>query len=106
MDSPRAYQCMKFLVELAAENNAVVEGLSHFPQLWGPAVEWLESLLEDSDASSFGRNTALGRHSDLIDSTSSSTVGRLRSGTFSGTNIAGRKSISFFMLRFEPCLNI
>ncbi|KAM7541942.1 hypothetical protein Aperf_G00000004283 [Anoplocephala perfoliata] len=95
LDSRRAYQCMKFLVELASENSAVVEGLSRFPQLWGPAVEWLESLLEESDDSSspnppsFGLSTPLGRHSDILESTStagtSTAVGRLRAGTFSGT---------------------
>lgn len=80
---------MKFLVELASENTAVVEGLSRFPQLWGPAVEWLESLLEESDKASnagpsYGRSTPLGRHSDLMDTTASLVTGRLRSGTFSG----------------------
>ncbi|VDM31222.1 unnamed protein product [Hydatigera taeniaeformis] len=97
-DSRRAYQCMKFLVELAAENNAVVEGLSHFPQLWGPAVEWLQSLLEASDAAtaaanaSFSRTAPLGRHTEHLDSTSPATTaaGRFRSGTFSGTTTSGQ----------------
>ncbi|VDO00002.1 unnamed protein product [Rodentolepis nana] len=93
LDSRRAYQCMKFLVELASENTAVVEGLSRFPHRWGPAVEWLESLLEESDKTSspvsspFGRSTPLTRHLDLIDSIPPpppTVNGRLRSGTYSG----------------------
>ncbi|KAL5963642.1 Ubiquitin carboxyl-terminal hydrolase 24, partial [Taenia solium] len=98
LDSRRAYQCMKFLVELAAENTAVVEGLSRFPQLWGPAVEWLQSLLEASDAAttaataSFSRTTPLGRHTDHFDSNSPTTTaaGRFRSGTFSGATTSGQ----------------
>lgn len=97
LDSRRAYQCMKFLVELAAENSAVVEGLSRFPQLWGPAVEWLQSLLEASDTATtattatFSRTTPLGRHTDHFDSNSpTTTAGRFRSGTFSGATTSGR----------------
>lgn len=100
LDSRRAYQCMKFLVELASENSAVVEGLSRFPQLWGPAVEWLESLLEKSDKASspppsFGRSTPLGRHSDVLDTGAPVVTGRLRSGTFSGQSTNSRKYFIF-----------
>ncbi|VDD74903.1 unnamed protein product [Mesocestoides corti] len=83
LDSRRAYQCMKFLVELALENSAVVDGLSHFPELWGPAVEWLQSLLEASAPVS--RATA----SVLSDSIDGPANGRRRSGTFGSAAPAG-----------------
>uniref|UniRef100_A0A183TKT7 RICTOR_N domain-containing protein n=1 Tax=Schistocephalus solidus TaxID=70667 RepID=A0A183TKT7_SCHSO len=47
-DPRRAYQCMKFLVELASENPAVIDQLSRFPELWEPAVDWLRRLIESS----------------------------------------------------------
>nr|CDS22949.1 ubiquitin carboxyl terminal hydrolase 24 [Echinococcus granulosus] len=98
LDSRRTYQCMKFLVELATENSAVIEGLSRFPQLWGPAVEWLQSLLEASDAAataataSFSRTAPLVRHTDLLDTTSPTAAGRFCSGTFSGATTSGQTS--------------
>ncbi|KAF8562730.1 hypothetical protein P879_11109 [Paragonimus westermani] len=48
-DSRRAYQCMKFVVHLSSENNAVMSYLSRFPERWEPAVKWLENLMDYSD---------------------------------------------------------
>ncbi|KAF7260039.1 hypothetical protein EG68_02749, partial [Paragonimus skrjabini miyazakii] len=48
-DSRRAYQCMKFVVNLSSENTAVMSYLSRFPERWEPAVKWLENLMDYSD---------------------------------------------------------
>lgn len=50
IDPRKAYQCIKFLVEMAAETRAVVEQLSHFPQLWKPAVDWLRGFIDSSES--------------------------------------------------------
>ncbi|CAH8514381.1 unnamed protein product [Dicrocoelium dendriticum] len=48
-DARRAYQCMKFIVEVSSETHAVMSYLSRFPDRWEPAVRWLANLLELSD---------------------------------------------------------
>ncbi|OON23845.1 UBA/TS-N domain protein [Opisthorchis viverrini] len=48
-DPRRAYQCMKFIVQLSSETDAVTSYLSQFPQRWEPAVRWLENLMDYSE---------------------------------------------------------
>ncbi len=97
LDPRRAYQCMKVLVELALENSAVVDGLSHFPELWGPAVDWLRSLIETSEGGgAFTRKASFTKTGQMHDVVDSSGAGqgpghRHRAGTFSGGN--GRELI-------------